>query len=336
MDNKKYTITDISEMLGVSRATVSRAINGAPGVSAEVRNKILRFVDEVGYHPNTVARGLSMGKLNIIALILGDIRNPFYAELAFNIQQILKDHHYMVMVFNSEYDDKRELEFIQIAEQFNFAGLILLTAQCSDIDARLQQLDMPKVLVNRILPSYRGDSVLIDNFQAGYEAAMHLIQLGHREIGFIAGQANSSAANQRFQGYRQALTNYSLPFCEDFYFQSDLKLETGCAIGREFASLASRPSAMVVVNDMTSIGFISACKENGIRVPEDLSVVSFDNIPLSNIHDLQITTMNQHLDQMSCEAARLILKQLEHPEAKTERIILKPTLVVRKTTGPCP
>ena len=137
MDNKKYTITDISEMLGVSRATVSRAINGAPGVSAEVRNKILRFVDEVGYHPNTVARGLSMGKLNIIALILGDIRNPFYAELAFNIQQILKDHHYMVMVFNSEYDDKRELEFIQIAEQFNFAGLILLTAQCSDIDLSL-------------------------------------------------------------------------------------------------------------------------------------------------------------------------------------------------------
>lgn len=336
MKNGKYSISDVAEMLGVSKSTVSRAINGNSGVGDELRKKVLDLVDEIGYKPNTIAQSLSRGRVNIVALILGDIRNPFYADLAFNIQRILNSHGYMVMVFNSEYDVQREIEFLKITMQFNFAGLILITAQTEMVGDMLHSMEIPMVLVNRILPSYTGDSVLTDNFQAGYMAVMHLLELGHKHIGFIRGPGVSSASAQRFEGYRQALRNFSLPFNEEFVFESDLKMETGITLARNFASdLEVRPSAMVVVNDMTAIGFIDGCRENGLHIPDDLSIVSFDDIEFSAMKGIELTTISQHVDKMSEHAARLMLKQLEKKDTKPERVILEPTLIVRKTTGPC-
>ena len=336
MKNGKYSISDVAEMLGVSKSTVSRAINGNSGVGDELRKKVLDLVDEIGYKPNTIAQSLSRGRVNIVALILGDIRNPFYADLAFNIQRILNSHGYMVMVFNSEYDVQREIEFLKLTIQFNFAGLILITAQTEIVEDMLHSMDVPMVLVNRILPSYTGDSVLTDNFQAGYMAVMHLLELGHKHIGFVRGPGVSSASSQRFEGYRQALRNFSLPFNEEYVYESDLKMETGITLARNFVKdLKVRPSAMVVVNDMTAIGFIDGCRENGLSIPEDLSIVSFDDIEFSAMKGIELTTISQHVDKMSEHAARLMLKQLEEKDAKPERVILVPTLVIRKTTGPC-
>lgn len=332
MKNGKYSISDVAEMLGVSKSTVSRVINGNTGVGPELRKKVMDFVEEIGYQPNTIAQSLSKGHMNIVALILGDVRNPFYAELAFKIQQILNNQGYMVMTLNSEYNIERELEFLGLTEQFNFAGLILITAQEEKIEEKLKMMDIPKVLVNRILPSYTGDSVLIDNFQAGYLAVMHLIELGHRHIGFIKGPGVSSASSQRFAGYRQAMQNYGLPFEEDFVFESDLKLETGRSLADTFCKLEKRPSAMVVVNDMTAIGFMDGCRNAGIRIPEDLSIVSFDNIAMASMYGIELTTISQHVDEMGEKAARLMLKQLNDRTAKPERIIMEPTLIVRKTT----
>lgn len=336
MKNGKYSISDVAEMLGVSKSTVSRAINGNSGVGEELRKKVLDLVEEIGYKPNTIAQSLSRGRVNIVALILGDIRNPFYADLAFNIQRILSSHGYMVMVFNSEYDVQREIEFLKITIQFNFAGLILITAQSEKIEDMLNTMDVPMVLVNRILPSYTGDSVLTDNFQAGYMAVMHLLELGHKHIGFIRGPLVSSASYQRFEGYQQALRNFNLPFNEAYVYDSDLKMETGHQIACRFIEEQKvRPSAMVIVNDMTAIGFIDGLRENGISIPEELSIVSFDNIELSAMKGIELTTISQHVDQMSEHAARLMLKQLKDKESKPERVILEPTLIARKTTGPC-
>lgn len=332
MKNGKYSISDVAEMLGVSKSTVSRVINGNEGVGPELRKKVMDFINEIGYQPNTIAQSLSKGRMNIVALILGDIRNPFYADLTFNIQRILNDNGYMVMVLNSEYNIDRELEFLRLTEQFNFAGLILITAQEESIEDKLKNMDLPKVLVNRILPNYSGDSVLIDNFQAGYQAIMHLIELGHRHIGFIKGPGVSSASSQRFAGYRQAIQNYGLPFDDDYVFESDLKLDTGRDLAHKFLELSEKPSAMVIVNDMTAIGFMDGCRSAGVRVPEDLSIVSFDNIEMASMYGIELTTISQHVDEMGEKAAMLMLKQLNDKDAKPERIIMEPTLIVRKTT----
>jgi len=336
MKRKEYTITDIAKSLDVSTATVSRALSGAPGVSKKLRVKIADFCDEIGYRPSPYNRSSTNQKLKIIALILGDIRNPFYSNLAFIIQKYLREEQYMTMVFNSEYEEENELDFIGMAERFDFAGLMLITAQSPEIAQRLDNTALPKVLVNRILPNYTGNSVLTDNFQAGYEAALHLINLGHRDIGFIGGTQNSSAAIQRFEGYSQAMKNYSLNISEEFLWHSDLKMETGQSISQKFIQLKHRPTAIVCINDMTSLGFIDGIKKAGLRVPEDLSVISFDDIPIASLHDIQLTTISQHAEEMGKTAVALMLKQLSNPNAQPERIIMTPQLIDRKTTGPIP
>ncbi len=334
MKGKKYTITDVAQMLGVSRSTVSKAMNNAPGVGPEVRQKIKDFVEEIGYKPNTLARGLSKGRINIVALILGDVRNPFYSDLAFYIQKILNEHGYMVMVFNSEYEEKKEIEFIKLTEQFNFTGLILVTAQSSDLKYALKKVEVPVVLVNRTFDDYVGDAVILDNFQAGYMATMHLMELGHKRIGFVAGHATSSSVAQRLNGYLQVLRNYHLPYNEEDVIMKDLSFETGYHIAEEIIKdIKNRPSAFVIANDMSALGFMECCKQYEIQIPQMLSIVSFDDIMFASLKDIELTTVSQHVREMSENTARLMLRKLKDPQASSESVILEPTLIVRKTTG---
>lgn len=332
MRKEKYTIADIAEKMGVSRATVSRALNGSPGVGDKLRREIQEFAGELGYKPNTVAKSLSRGRMDIVGLVFGDVRNPFYAELAFYLQKALEEHGYSVMIFNSEYDVKKELEFVEKAKQFCLSGIILFTAQTDKNDLKKQAGEMPIVLVNRSLELMNYDSVTMDNFKAGYIAAMHLIELGHKRIGFVKGQALSSASVQRFEGYRQAMKNCFLPVNEEDLLTGDLKMPTGYELADAFFGRASRPSALIVANDMMALGFLDWCKEHGIGIPEELSIVSFDNIDFARIHGIELTTISQHVREMGEKAAELMAMRIEHPEEEYRRIILEPTLVVRNTT----
>lgn len=335
MKENKYTISDVANKLGVSRSTVSKAINNAPGVGPEVRKKILDFVDEIGYRPNTLARGLSKGRINIVALIVGDVRNPFYSDLSFYIQKALNENGYMVMVFNTEYEEKKEIEFINLTERFNFAGLILITAQSSNLKDVLKELKVPVVLVNRTFDDFEGDAVFLDNFQGGYMAAMHLMELGHKRIGFVAGHASSSSIRQRLNGYLQVLKNYYLPQNDADIRMGDLKMETGYDIAQTIIQdLKNQPSAFVLANDITALGFMQCCKENNVKIPDMISIVSFDDIVYASLKDIELTTVSQHVKEMSEHAARLMLKKLDDPSSKSEIIILDPSLVIRKTTSP--
>lgn len=335
MKNEKYTIADVAQKAGVSRSTVSRVLNNKPGVGPALREKVLAFIKEIDYRPSTLAQGLINGRINIIGVVFGDVRNPFYADLQFHIQKILNENGYMVMSFNSEYDSAKEKEFIELACGFNFAGLILLTAQSEEMENLLPEIQIPTVLVNRTFSSYKGDTVFLDNFQAGYMVTKHLIELGHPSIAFISGHMSSSASLQRYQGYLQALKVYQLPFEEATQlFIGDLKLETGYHIAEEYLErLNSLPSAVVVSNDYMAIGFIDCCRERGVPIPGRISVASFDNISVATLRGIGLTTIDQHCQEMSLQAARLILRRIQHPDAAPERVILEPELVIRGTTG---
>ena len=332
---KKITITSIAKDLGVSKSTVSRAMNNSPGVGQDLKNKINQYIKEIGYSPNQIARSLSKGALKIVALILNDIRNPFYSDLAFYIQRNLIEQGYMLVIFNSENDLNKELEFINTIINSNFAGLILLTARHNSLSDELKNKKIPVVLVNRMLDlyNYQGDSVILDNFKAGYIATMHLIELGYPRIAYIKGNIESSASIQRYKGYLQALQNYKIPFFDEDVLETDLKLETGYKLAKQYTkNLKNKPKAIVIGNDLTAIGFIECCRENSIRIPEDISVISFDNINFSSLYDINLTTVDQHVQKMSEETVKLIIKQIENPSAQPERIILDPKLIIRKTT----
>lgn len=341
MSERPYTISQVAKMLGVSPSTVSRAMNNAPGVSETVRRQILDFIDEIGYRPNTVAQSLSRGRSNMVALILGDIRNPFYADLAFGIQKALDSHGYTVTTFNSEYDYKKEQQFIQFAKQYNYSGIILITVNSEGADKYLEQPGLPVLLVNRITKRYTGSLVVTDNFQAGYIATRHLINLGHKRIGFLAGQhKNSTASSQRIGGYKQALSNYQLEYHEDYcLFDLDWRMDTGYAAAKSiFSQKSSRtkdnfPSAFLLANDLLALGFMDYCGTHDIRIPHDISIVSFDNIAYARLSQIQLTTVSQHVETMSEEAAKLMLQLMTDPPEEPKRVILEPTLIVRNTTA---
>lgn len=328
MSRKTYTVARIARELDVSTATVSRSLTGAAGVSKEVRQKVLDYCKEVGYDVGTTA-----GKPKLVAIILGDIRNPYYSELVFTMEKALSERNLITTVYNSEYDDEKELEMIRIAKRFEFAGLVLMTANTDEIAEALNSLNMPRVLVNRNIAKYNGDSVLVDNFQAGYESALHLIGLGHRNIGFIRGPVNSSASSARYRGYCQAMDNYGYSVREDWIWHSDLKMEDGRSAADEFLKAGERPTAVICANDTTALGFLDVCRRSGVRVPEDLSVASFDNINESGIAGIELTSMDLGAAEMGSIAARLLIKQIDGNTDKPERIILQPKLVVRKTTA---
>ena len=332
--DSKYSITEVAKMLGVSASTVSRALNGKKGVGSEQRQKILRLAEEIGYQPNTLIHHRRSGnESKLVGLIVGDIRNPFYADLEFHLHRILSEKGYMTVIFNSEYNVEHEVELLKMAEQVRFAGIIMVTAQSEALQKTLAEMTIPKVLVNRNLPSYTGDSVLIDNFQAGYLAAMHLIDLSHRRIGFARGPLVSSASSQRFEGFKQALANFGLPLVDEYIFDCELVFDGGRRCGEKFLKrkFKERPTGMVLANDNAALGFVDICRKHGLSIPEDLSVVSFDDIIYSSIEGIRLTTVSQHVEEMSREAARLILKQLNGDTGHPERVIITPELIVRDT-----
>jgi DNA-binding LacI/PurR family transcriptional regulator len=334
MKNVKYSITDVARLSGVSPSTISRVLNNRPGVGMELRKKIENYIQEIDFQPNILARSFNIGSINIIALILGDIRNPFYADLALYMQKFLNEAGFMVMTFNSEYNTEKEVEYIKKCRQCNFAGLVLITAQSSQVFDAIRDVEMPVVLVNRTLENYTGDLVSIDNFQAGYIATKHLIELGHPRVAFISGPMLSSAVKQRYQGYRKVIEVYHIPFVEDYVFYGDLKMDKGREIAKNYVqNIDNLPRAAVVSNDLMALGFIDGLIEEKISVPEMFSIVSFDNIAIGSLHNINLTTVNQHCELISKHAARLILKRVLDKDAVNERIILEPNLIIRGTTA---
>lgn len=333
------TITDIANELGVSVSTVSKVINNRTGVGPELRKRICDYIEEVNYKPNVIAQSMIKGHTNMVGLVFGDVRNPFYSDLLYYIQRELGQHGYMVMAFNSDYDAAKEVEFINQAIQSRYAGLMLITAK-GDLILRaindIRAANMPLVLVNRTLKDFNGSFVSVDNFQAGYIAAKHLIELGHRRIAFITGNMESSAGYQRYIGYKQALENYGFTFESEHIYKGDLKFETGVKIAEQYIQhLDVNPTAVIICNDLMAMGFIDYSRKNGVKIPEQLSVISFDNITYSALYGMEMTTVDQHLQEMCTCAAKTLLQQIESPD-NTEilRTMIEPTLVVRGTTAP--
>lgn len=333
---RKYTITDVAADLGVSCSTVSRALSNSPGVSEKVRDRIMEYAREIGYEPNSKSHQKEEEGNRVIALIIGDIRNPFYGELAFHIQKNFNENGYMVMLFNTEYCVDKEIEFLQLCRKYRFAGVIMMTTQVEKVNAELEKMDVPVVLVNRNLNSFQGDMVLLDNFKAGYEATMHLIDLGHRRIGFVKGHTSSSASRQRYEGYCQAMKNYGLEILDKDIYYSEMKIESGEKLGEAFLKNEDRPTGMIVVNDSTALGFMSRCISGGIQIPEELSIVSFDNTIFAQWGKVPLTSVEQNVVEMGERSVQMLLKRIENPEKEAERIILKPMLIIRESTGKPP
>lgn len=330
----KLTIDDVARLSGFSRSTVSRVLSNNPNVNPQTRAIIRQVISENNYQPNSLARGLAQGGINIVALIVGDIRNPFYSHLIWHAEQILHKNGYMTLLCNSNYDNKKTEDFLDTAIQYGYAGIITVSVGNDEsIANRLNHMPCPVVLLNRYLPHFNGDVVVTDNFTGGYLATKHLIELGHTKIGFLKGPDNSAVTHDRFSGFEKAMQNFSITINQQYIGNGDLSMDSGYNYGMHLVALdKNSPTAVVAGNDLMALGVINALEQSGMHVPNDVSIVGFDDIPIASLKGISLTTIRQPVKDLGETAASLIIKRLTCNEPRKRKVLFDPELIIRSTT----
>jgi len=327
------TIYDIARLAGVSTATVSKVFNQTGNISEKTRRRILEISRELNYQPNVLASALNGKKTFSLGLLIPDMVNPFFAELARNVEDRAQELGFNLIICNTDNDMKKEVKYIQLLRQKSVDGIIVATGVRNDEFLKeLIDQHVPIALVAREMSVLSTSTVLVDDFAGGYNATRHLIELGHRRIAVIAESMSVSSSKERVRGYRHALEEAGLSFAEELVATSDFSIESGRETAHAILKLPERPSAIFACNDLLAIGAMQAAKELGIRVPEELSVVGFDNTILATITDPPMTTVAQPIRAMGHQVVDLIVSEINETSTVKQRVVLLPELIVRQST----
>lgn len=334
--SKKIDIEYIAKVAGVSRSTVSRVLTNSNNVKKETKEKILKIMEEENYHPSIVARGLATGKLDMIALIVSDIRNPFYSELVWVINNSLREKGYLMTLYNSSQIAGENDQHLRKLLDSGFSGIIIADARnevsFGDI---LKNANCPIVLVNRELDFIsQYDSISIDNIMGGYIATKHLLSLGHRKIAMLCGPKISTTSQGRYKGYLRALEEYNIIPDKRHIVSGLLNMESGQKFAHEvIINSNDPPTAVFVGGDLMSFGVIDECLRNGVSIPQDLSIVGFDDIPLSKASFIDLTTICHPYEAIGSMVADKIIDRINGNTEPIAKIVLTPTLKIRSSTS---
>jgi DNA-binding LacI/PurR family transcriptional regulator len=342
---KKATLSDIAATIGVAPMTVSRVVNGTGYVSDETREKVMTAVRKMSYRPNGVARNLKRQRTDTVGLVLGDISNPYSTELANAVREVLSVRGYNLFICISEHSAKEDITAFESLVDHNVDGIIVATRSNAEGDEHLLEIvdgDMPVVVVGRDFHHDQVDFVSADNLTGGFEATRHLIDLGHRRIGFIGATLNNKGSLKRLQGYLNALEAHDIDIDERLITgRRDTSSEVpgystermGYEGMKRLLSLPKRPTAVFARNDFTAVGAMTAIKEAGLSIPKDLAIVGFDDIPLA-VHTVPpLTTVRQPMRLQGQLAAEMLVSRIagKEPRQRTERI-LNCELIIREST----
>lgn len=332
---KRASIKDIARLANVSHSTVSRALRQSHLVNVDTAEKIRRIAEETGYRPSAVARSLVTSQTMMVGVVVTTIADPFVAEVFAGIEDEANAHNYSVFLANSNAEPEREIRVVHAFEERRVDGIVVTASRVGALYARmLSQMNIPIVLVNNQHPSEFVHSVMIDNFDASRQAIRHLIGLGHVRIAYIGDRFGHESDTERFSGYRAALDEADIPFQPELVVHGDGKAEGGVqAMAKLLALEEGRPTAVFCYNDMTALGALKSIRENGLRVPDDLSLVGFDDLALTQYFDPPLTTVRQPKYEMGRLAMQTLLKVLAVPESE-HHIKLAGELIVRQSTAP--
>jgi len=331
------TIDDVARRARVSSATVSRVINRYHHVSPRVRAAVLQAMRGLRYRPDHVARSLARRETKTLGLVVSDIANPFYAETAAAIVETARGHGYNVILCDTDNLPRLQEEYVEVLRQRRVDGIILGSVFLDDpVVEGLIAAGYPCLMYNRRLRSGRGNYIVLDNVRASSELTRHLINLGHRRIGFVASLPGLSTAAERLRGYRMALRAAGLPVDTGLIRSGAFKAEMAQRAANELLKLPRRPTAIVGGSDLIALGVMEAAAGLGLEVPRDLAVVGFDDIQLAAHRAIQLTTMAQQKTEMGRLAVAWILEIIRDPRRFTcepFQQVFAPTLVVRRTCG---
>nr|WP_288466327.1 LacI family DNA-binding transcriptional regulator [uncultured Pseudomonas sp.] len=326
------TIKDVAARAGISYTTVSHVVNGTRPVSDQVRSKVEAAIAELGYVPSGVARSLRVRATGTLGLLLPNASNPYFAELARGIEDHAERNGYSVILCNSDDDIDKQLRYLRVLLERRIDGLIVATVASDAAFAQaLAALRVPLVLVDRSLEGVSADQLRIDHEQGAYLATRHLLELGHRRIVCIGGPASTQVVQLRAGGYRRALDEAGIEAqaVVDCAFTSP----AGHAAAQVLLAGEQRPTAIFAGNDMIALGVLRAAAERGLQVPQQLSVVGFDDIEVSRYLHPALTTVGQRIGQLGEQAAERLLARIRKPGLVAEQRLIEPTLMLRESTA---
>ena len=327
---RRITISDVAKLAGVSHQTVSRVINNKAEVSPETRRRVLAVIEETGYRPSGLARGLATSRTATIGMVVPDISNPFFSDIARGIETTAYDRGYNVFLCNSDEDPERELDILYSLEQKQVDGVILCGLRQKS-PALLDVLDRfsAVVMVNRLLDHVEYPAVMIDNAGGAQEAVRHLLKLGRASIGFLVGPAFSYSAVQRLQGYKDAMSEAGIAIEEDWIQYCEPTVDGGECAARKVLQNHPQIDALFCHNDLVAVGAIQACKSLGRRVPEDVAIIGFDDIYLAALVTPSLSTCQVPRIEMGHQAISLLLQQIEGEHLDTPVLTVTPQLILR-------
>jgi len=332
------TIADVAKRTNVSVATVSRVISGTKYVSPELRECVLKAMEELNYRPNLIASSLRKRETLTIGLIVPDTANPFFGELAKGVEDFGFKHGYSVILCNSSYDLDRERSYVEVLIAKRVDGLIFIPsgARTDHVHELLsEEMNGRVVIVDRYTPELETDSVVADNYTGGCLAARHLLALGHERIGCIMRPRYLAHVEDRIRGFRETLQKEGIDIPKALCVRGGFSFTDGVRSARELLSRKDRPTAIFAYNDIMAIGVLRAAREIGLRVPDELAVVGFDNIPLASYVTPQLTTIDQPKYRMGELAAETILRRLKGDlTGGPIRQELEVRLIVRESSDP--
>ncbi|MCX8959196.1 DNA-binding transcriptional regulator CytR [Erwinia psidii] len=329
------TMRDVAEKAGVSTATVSRTLMNPDKVSASTRKKVEAAVIAVGYSPHSMTRNARRNESRVVLVIVPDICDPFFSEIIRGIELVAAERGYLVLIGDCAHQRPHEHAFLNLMTSRQIDGVIILGSQLpfeSSVEAR--QNMPPMVMAHEFAPELELPSVHIDNLTAAFEAVNHLLKLGHSRIACIAGPHHMPLCHYRLQGYIQALQRHGIALEPRYIVRGDFTFDAGSTAMKQLMALPAPPDALFCHSDIMALGAMSQAKNMGLRVPQDLSLIGFDDIELSRYSDPQLTTIVQPRFNIGREAMNLLLEQLQGKMVSTGSRLLDFELKVRGSTAP--
>lgn len=326
------TMNDVARLAKVSVATVSATISGKKYVSPELKERVQQAIAEIGYRPNVVASQLKLGRTHLIGLVIPDISNPFYTDIVANVQTFARAENLSVTLGISDQEPKREKEMIEFMSAQHAEALIICS--CGYGGETIQALEnasryMGLVLVDSIPGGVRADTVSLDNFAAGHMATDHILSFGHRDIGIVTGPPSAKSSADRLRGYTAAMQQAGVSPNAAFQVDGGFDMDKGYDAAMALLADGPRPSALFVCNNLMLIGVMRALSEIGLKVPQDISVVSIDDFPWASAFSPAITTVRQPTADMGKAAFELAKKRMGPNDDPAVDQVFEPKLITR-------
>ena len=330
----KPTIYDVAEKAGVSIATVSKVINDKPDVGQKTKKRIMQIIEEVGYHPSMVASALTGKHTHTIGLVIPDIANPFFAELARSVEDTGHANGYSVVICNTDNDPEKEVQYLWWLNQKKVDGVILGTGMhnMEDLEKFMNQ-NIPVVLVSRDIPTLATSTVLVDDFRGGYLAGQHLLGLNHQKVLLLVGDLNNSSEQNRLRGFQAAFEEAGISKKSIKIIEELMTAQQAEQAVREKLSKDTDISAAFALTDFLAIGSVQGAKSIGKHVPEDFSVVGFDDTFIAVLSTPPLTTIAQPIVEMGELVTQTLVAQIKNKEQSNRTIILTPEIKIRQTTA---